>query len=177
MSHTKGKLQYRKNPWDEGKYDLRPDDSTPWAYAPVAHVKGDKRVTGGNGEANARRLAACWNACDGLPQDALDGGWTALGLSQHAKQLEDENVALKAEVKRLQEMLENFTSSAYWRLKDLEADALKVENEKLRKDAERYRWLRVADATMIKSLADEEGMTPEGEEFDEAIDAAMKEGK
>jgi len=37
---------------------------------------------------NARRLAACWNACEGLTMDHFDGGWTAKGLSSHAKSLE-----------------------------------------------------------------------------------------
>jgi hypothetical protein len=37
---------------------------------------------------DARRLVACWNACEGLSQDALDGGWTAAGLSSYAKSLE-----------------------------------------------------------------------------------------
>lgn len=36
----------------------------------------------------ARRIATCVNALDGLPQDALDGGWTAAGISQYAKRLE-----------------------------------------------------------------------------------------
>lgn len=39
-------------------------------------------------EANARRLVACWNALDGLSQDALDGDWTAKGISAYAKSLE-----------------------------------------------------------------------------------------
>jgi hypothetical protein len=29
-------------------------------------------ITADDNEANARRLVACWNACDGLPQDDLD---------------------------------------------------------------------------------------------------------
>ena len=69
MGHTEGKLEYRKNPWDDGKYDLRSIEKGALAYAPLAHVKGDKRVTGGNGEANARRLVACWNEHDGLVHD------------------------------------------------------------------------------------------------------------
>lgn len=42
-----------------------------------------------NIEANARRIVQCVNACEGLPNDALDGGWTALGMSHYAKSLED----------------------------------------------------------------------------------------
>ena len=36
---------------------------------------------------------------DGIPQDAIDGGWTAKGLSQYAKGLEGEVERLKAEMK------------------------------------------------------------------------------
>lgn len=39
-------------------------------------------------QANARRIVACVNACAGLPQDALDGGWTSAGMSAYAKSLE-----------------------------------------------------------------------------------------
>lgn len=39
--------------------------------------------------ANARRIVQCVNACEGLPNDALDGGWTAKGASAYAKRLED----------------------------------------------------------------------------------------
>ena len=41
------------------------------------------------------------------------------------------------------------------------------------KDAARYRWLRYADDVQIKSLADANGMIPEGEAFDAAIDHAI----
>ena len=40
-------------------------------------------------EANAQRLITCWNACLGLPQETLAGGWTAAGISTYAKGLED----------------------------------------------------------------------------------------
>ena len=38
-------------------------------------------------EANARRLAACWNALEDLSQDALDGGWTRAGLEAYGLQM------------------------------------------------------------------------------------------
>jgi hypothetical protein len=53
--------------------------------------------------------------------------------------------------------------------------ALKAENEKLRKDAERYRWLRFADdeqLAKVRSFSINNEL-PEGDAFDEAIDAAM----
>ena len=40
-------------------------------------------------EANARRMVACWNALDGLHDDALGGGWTAAGMNANAKRLEE----------------------------------------------------------------------------------------
>lgn len=47
-------------------------------------------------DANLRRLAACWNACEGLTQDHFDGDWTAKGLSQYAKTLEGQVADLRA---------------------------------------------------------------------------------
>lgn len=38
---------------------------------------------------------------DGLPQDAIDGGWTAKGISSYAKTLEAERDALRATVDEL----------------------------------------------------------------------------
>lgn len=105
MEHTKVKLQYRKNPWDEGKYDLRPVDRSPWAYAPIAHVKGDKRVTGGNGEANARRLAACWNALDGVPTE-----WLENYVAGGAENLLQENAALLTVLRKLVEWNDKYPS-------------------------------------------------------------------
>ncbi|HEU4817709.1 hypothetical protein [Janthinobacterium sp.] len=40
-------------------------------------------------EANARRMVACWNALDGLHDDAVGGGWTAAGMNAYAKGLEE----------------------------------------------------------------------------------------
>ena len=45
---------------------------------------------------------------------------------------------------------------------------LRAENEALRKDAERYRWLRTADGVPITN---EEARDPE--KYDAAIDAAL----
>lgn len=45
--------------------------------------------------ANARRIVACWNACEGLSMDHFEGGWTAKGLSRHAKAMEDQVAAAR----------------------------------------------------------------------------------
>lgn len=46
-------------------------------------------------EANAQRLVACWNALDGLHDDALGGGWTAAGMNAYAKGLENRLAAAR----------------------------------------------------------------------------------
>lgn len=50
-----------------------------------------------NDKANASRIVACVNACAGLPDDALDGGWSAVGLSAYAKRLEADLAAVTAQ--------------------------------------------------------------------------------
>jgi len=47
-----------------------------------------------NMEANAKRIVNCVNACEGLPDDCFDGGWTAAGASAYAKKLEVGNAEL-----------------------------------------------------------------------------------
>lgn len=39
-------------------------------------------------EANSERIVSCWNACEGVDQETLEGGWTAKGMSDYAKSLE-----------------------------------------------------------------------------------------
>ena len=58
----------------------------------------DPNVMGG--EEVASRIVACVNACAGLPQDALDGGWTALGMSKYAKSVESQRDELLELVKQ-----------------------------------------------------------------------------
>jgi hypothetical protein len=43
----------------------------------------------GDGERNDMDAEKCMKACEGLPDGALDGGWTAVGMSAYAKKLED----------------------------------------------------------------------------------------
>lgn len=77
--HTKGRLEAQANGSDS-QFDINTKDGMTVATA---------------SKANARRLAACWNACEGLTQDHFDGGWTALGLSKYAKLLEGELAAAR----------------------------------------------------------------------------------
>jgi hypothetical protein len=53
-------------------------------------------------EQQAERIAECERILDGLPQDAIDGGWTARGMSAYAKKLEAERDALKAQMEAAQ---------------------------------------------------------------------------
>jgi hypothetical protein len=99
VSHTEGKLHYQ-------------EESD--AYTHIARDVNGRIIfstpqgSKGTDEANARRLVACWNACEGLPQDALDGGWTAAGISQYAKRLEGERDELMGALKQCQEALEPY---------------------------------------------------------------------
>ena len=60
----------------------------------------------------ANKPSGAINPLEGVSQDALDGGWTAKGLIAHAKRVEDELAAVTAD------------------------------GDAMRRDAERYRWLR-----------------------------------
>jgi hypothetical protein len=82
--HTKGSItasQYL----DDGRYGLLTQENE--------ILVG---VSAGLTEADAIRLASCWNACEGLTQDHFDGDWTAKGLSQYAKKLEGQVAELRA---------------------------------------------------------------------------------
>lgn len=56
----------------------------------------------------ARRLVACWNALEDLPQEALDGGWTRAGLEAYAKRMEAQRDKLLAALERTTEMCEQY---------------------------------------------------------------------
>lgn len=56
----------------------------------------DFKSAPGMREANARRMVACWNALDGLHDDALGGGWTAAGMNAYAKDLENKLAVARA---------------------------------------------------------------------------------
>jgi hypothetical protein len=78
-------------------------------------------------EASNARIAQFERILDGLPQDAIDGGWTARGISAYAKQLEADlafqkqvtDAARQNQAELLQRALETET-----RIADLEAQKL-----------------------------------------------------
>lgn len=134
--HTKGPItasQYL----DDGRYGLLTQENE--------ILVG---VSAGLTEADAIRLASCWNACEGLTQDHFDGDWTAKGLSQYAKKLEGQVADLRAALQAQQ------------------GDAL---------DAARYRYLRDPDPQPERELdvCDDIHHVIDGWELDAAIDAAM----
>lgn len=83
-----------------------------------------------------RRLRA---VLDGIPQEALDGGWTAKGLSAYARGLECEIERLRAEVEALRS--ENWSLKCEVAGQLGERQALLQRTEEAEADAERYRWL------------------------------------
>lgn len=54
------------------------------------------------------RIVACVNACVGVSDDALDGGWEAAGLSAYAKRLEVDLAAVTAQRDELLGLLGKF---------------------------------------------------------------------
>ncbi|EPK5788240.1 hypothetical protein [Pseudomonas aeruginosa] len=54
-----------------------------------------------------RRLRQFERICEGLPQDAIDGGWTVQGIRGYAKRLEDQLKAAQAEVEALRAELQS----------------------------------------------------------------------
>ena len=73
--HTQGRLMVK------GGYSLYAGDDTPVADTCLTNSMP------ANDEANARRLAACWNACDGVPTQALENSDVLAGLSQRIAHL------------------------------------------------------------------------------------------
>lgn len=82
-------MEHTKEPWHSGCRQI--EDGNGVLIASLSGWKGDAES-----KANARRIVACVNACAELPQDALDGGWTALGMSRHARNVEKQRDELLA---------------------------------------------------------------------------------
>ncbi|HFK1846072.1 hypothetical protein [Pseudomonas aeruginosa] len=57
--------------------------------------------------AEVERLRQFERICEGLPQDAIDGGWTVQGIRAHSKQLEEQHKAAQAEVEALRAELQS----------------------------------------------------------------------
>lgn len=58
--------------------------------------------------AEVERLRQFERICEGLPQDAIDGGWTVQGIRGYAKRLEDQLKAALARVADMKTMADNY---------------------------------------------------------------------
>lgn len=88
-AHTPGMLMVGETPFDnDGAPETVIGGTGQFANHAIA-VAIDFKNAPGMREANARRMVACWNALDGLHDDALGGGWTAAGMNAYAKGLEE----------------------------------------------------------------------------------------
>lgn len=101
--HTPGRLTRRP---DAGQWNVSTDECGMSCYESiqddggtiigfvVAHKAGFYQEP--DTEANARRLVSCWNALDGLSQDALDGGWNFKDADAYTVRIEKERDSLRA---------------------------------------------------------------------------------
>ncbi|HCJ7679356.1 TPA: hypothetical protein NV436_005896 [Pseudomonas aeruginosa] len=70
-----------------------------WQYLAEQEQDHKNEITG--------RLRQLERICEGLPQDAIDGGWTVQGIRGYAKRLEDQLKAAQAEVEALRAELQS----------------------------------------------------------------------
>ncbi|HCF1695878.1 hypothetical protein [Pseudomonas aeruginosa] len=127
--------------------------------AEIARLDG--LVSGRTAERDAalvevERLRQFERICEGLPQDAIDGGWTVQGIRGYAKRLEDQ---LKVALDRVAE-LENQEPVAYVLFRDgevyYETDDNIVISNTPGDETDLYRWLPVftAPAAQAQQLHD-----------------------
>ena len=107
-------------------------------------------------QAEVERLRQFERICEGLPQDAIDGGWTVQGIRAHSKQLEEQ---LKVALARVAE-LEKQEPVAYVLFRDgevyYETDDNIVISNTPGDETDLYRWLPVftAPAAQAQQLHD-----------------------
>lgn len=92
-ARTQGMLMIGETPFDNDGIPETVIGGTAQFENHAIAVAIDFKNAPGMREANARRLVACWNACDGLHDDALGDGWTAAGMNGYAKDLENKLAA------------------------------------------------------------------------------------
>ncbi|MGD8095634.1 hypothetical protein AAER22_20840 [Pseudomonas aeruginosa] len=97
------------------------------------------------------RLRQFERICEGLPQDAIDGGWTVQGIRAHSKQLEEQ---LKVALARVAE-LEKQEPVAYVLFRDgevyYETDDNIVISNTPGDETDLYRWLPVFTAPVAQA--------------------------
>lgn len=101
--------------------------------------------------AEVERLRQFERICEGLPQDAIDGGWTVQGIRAHSKQLEEQ---LKVALARVAE-LEKQEPVAYVLFRDgevyYETDDNIVISNTPGDETDLYRWLPVFTAPVAQA--------------------------
>jgi hypothetical protein len=89
--HTEGKLEYAHRQRGDGMYSTELFDAKGVTVASAAWypIKTETGTTT-NREENARRLVACWNACDGIDTASLEGkGCLAHLVNDISQQVDD----------------------------------------------------------------------------------------
>ncbi|AWF66844.1 hypothetical protein CSB92_0533 [Pseudomonas aeruginosa] len=74
-----------------------------WQYLAEQEQDHKNEITG--------RLRQLERICEGLPQDAIDGGWTVQGIRGYAKRLEDQLKAALARVAELEMLLRKLSTN------------------------------------------------------------------
>ncbi|ERV76720.1 hypothetical protein Q058_03600 [Pseudomonas aeruginosa BL04] len=140
----------------------------------------------------AVRLRQFERICEGLPQDAIDGGWTAQGIRAHSKQLEEQLKVAQTEVEALraglQSQRERNTELIFklgsatngWGRCEKERDALATEAQALREEVTRGNRIIRAMALDLAAIGEVLGIPAEQQEggageFIEAIQALQEE--
>ncbi|HBP1174239.1 TPA: hypothetical protein L5V92_006675, partial [Pseudomonas aeruginosa] len=77
------------------------------------------------------RLRQFERICEGLPQDAIDGGWTVQGIRGYAKRLEDQLKAALAEVAGLRSLLNSLLCYVERDIDRMRSDRDKSDNKEI----------------------------------------------
>ena len=87
-THTKGRIEFRPN-GESNSYAMLDEDGNWW----LSVLMNGEQVTERQLQ-NLRRLAACWNACDGIPTARIEAGAVdVLAYSMELKAQRDEMLA------------------------------------------------------------------------------------
>ncbi|MGU1979393.1 hypothetical protein ACSEQC_05655 [Pseudomonas aeruginosa] len=81
--------------------------------------------------AEVERLRQFERICEGLPQDAIDGGWTVQGIRGYAKRLEDQLKAALAEVAGLRSLLNSLLCYVERDIDRMRSDRDKSDNKEI----------------------------------------------
>lgn len=164
----------------------------------VASASGLEQVCQDVTGVNARRIVACVNACDGIPTDHLEAYAEKVGELLRRANMHDELLDALEEIaawpdggsKYGQGNIKAFANStlATYRVRQdrdthfvemmraiEQVDAMKAECENLRKDAERYRYIREGNQWIV--AATQTGAQLDGEDLDDLIDSEMEQRK